>query len=264
MTHSAEPNRSREDPVARGHASSLPAGHTTIRDVVVELYTDPDHPRTIAEISDLRGIGRETVREHLIRAGVPRRPRKARGTRETAAMARAAQLYQAGATLWEIAHELGKTATTIRAWLIEAGVRRRRPGTAVDPDSLAETKYLYAIGMTIDEVAAAQRLHPSTVRQRLVDARVPRRPRGRCVQPGSDQAEIERRHAAAADRELETLCESLERGEHARSLLDTPSDADGTAAAWDLDALRAALEHGEHRRSLFQGSRDSRYCCDSN
>jgi hypothetical protein len=157
----------------------------TIRDLVIEMYTDPNDPMTIAEISRELRIGRETVREHLIRANVPRRAQKARGSRDEEMVTEAVRRYREGSeTLWDIANDLGKTATTVRSWLIEAGVERRRPGVRVDPDSLRETIRLYQSGLTIDKVAEKQELHPWTVRQRLVDADIPRRRRG-C--PGTNQ-----------------------------------------------------------------------------
>jgi hypothetical protein len=115
----------------------------------------------------------------LIRANVPRRAQKARGTRDEAAVNEAIERYRNGETLWAIANDLGKTATTVRSWLVKAGVERRRPGVAINRDSLQETVRLYESGMTIDEVAHEQGLHPWTVRQRLVNAKVPRRRRGR-------------------------------------------------------------------------------------
>ena len=150
-----------------------------IRDLIVRDYTDEQNPQTIAEISRTYGVGRETVREHLIRAGVPRRPQKARGSRDRNMLAEAARRYVDGETLWSIANDLGKTATTVRAWLVDAGIERRRPGVSVDGESLQETIDLYRSGLTIEEVASEQGLHPWTVRKRLVNAGVPRRTRGR-------------------------------------------------------------------------------------
>ena len=162
----------------------------TVHDLVVRYYTNEKRPMTIAEISKELGIGRETVREHLIRAGVPRRAQKARGSRDETMMAEAARRYLDSETLWSIANDLGKTATTVRAWLIDAGVERRRPGVSIDGESLHETIRLYESGLTIEEVAAEQSMHPWTVRKRLVTAGVPRRARGRRAQRRADSANM--------------------------------------------------------------------------
>lgn len=152
-----------------------------MQDRVAALYTDEQKLPTIAEVAEELGIGRETVREHLVRANVPRRAAKARGSRDPQAVADAVRRYVTeGETLWEIAERYGKTATTIRSWLLDAGVTLRPPGGRVDESSVRETIRLYVDeDLTIDEVARRQGLHPWTVRQRLVDNRIPRRPRGR-------------------------------------------------------------------------------------
>ena len=147
------------------------------RELVIESYTV--RGMTIAEIAAELEIGRETVRGHLIAAGVPRRLQKARQRTRPEAKQEAIELYRSGATLATIATQFKVTPTAVRAWLIEAGVPRRRPGVAVAPDSTQETVSLYDSGLTINAVAAAQGLHPWTVRQRLINAGVARRARGR-------------------------------------------------------------------------------------
>ena len=190
---------------------SIPTLPVTIRDLVVRYYTDEAKPQTIAEISRKFGIGRETVREHLIRAGVPRRAQTARGSRDEAMMAEAARRYLDGETLWSIANDLGKTATTVRAWLIDAGVERRRPGVSVDGENLQETIRLYESGLTIEEVAAEQSMHPWTVRKRLVNAGVPRRARGRRARPGAESANMPLVDAEAAERQIRRSQEAIAR-----------------------------------------------------
>jgi transposase-like protein len=146
---------------------------------VVELYLPPDE-RTIAEVAAELSIGRETVREHLIAANVPRRAPKARGSRDPALVAQAVRMYRdERRTLAQVAQTVGRRPTTVRSWLIGENVELRPPGVSADDISLDETVALYQSGLTIDEVAASQALHPSTVWDRLVARGVPRRRPGR-------------------------------------------------------------------------------------
>lgn len=75
------------------------------------------------------GCCTDTVRSALVRHGLRSR-RAAPDTDRRAALARLAARYEGGLTLRELAVEEGRSQTTVRRWLLSAGVTLRPPGPA--------------------------------------------------------------------------------------------------------------------------------------
>ncbi len=87
---------------------------------VAELVTSYQAGQSVSQLTTLFGINRETVLEHLKRAGVPRRPHVRKLTDEL--VGEAAELYAAGLSLVKVAAHFRVEAATIRREFSAAGV----------------------------------------------------------------------------------------------------------------------------------------------
>src|SRR6266511_3007610 len=83
-----------------------------------------------AEISERFGVSGRTVRAWLRRLGIPLRPQPERRRRHlppAAAQLRRRYLTD-GWSIGQLAARYGVSASTVRRWLKDAGIPRRRPG----------------------------------------------------------------------------------------------------------------------------------------
>src|SRR5829696_3246003 len=140
---------------------------------------------TLDQIAAEMGCGPETVRRALERAGVPRR---GRGPQQTAAIRARLQTdwlqvryVDDGATLEQIAAEVGCSTTTVGLALQRAGIPRRASGgrkasparSRLDAEWL-RTRYVEERA-TLDQLAAEAGCSSETVRRALQDAGIARR-----------------------------------------------------------------------------------------
>jgi transposase len=95
------------------------------RKLVAERYLDGESTRSLARQFD---ISRETIRKYLSDQGVPMRPSIRKSALTLEMKQEAAEAYEAGMTLQQIAEVFGVSYTTIRRALKELGVRSRPPG----------------------------------------------------------------------------------------------------------------------------------------
>lgn len=116
---------------AAGNAAYLPTHHyrtaRQLRPVEVdELVQGYVGGATVFELATQFGIDRRTVGQHLRKRGIDTRPPRLRPED----VPDAAELYRSGWSLAKIAHKFGlkaSGATTVRRYLLEAGVVMRKP-----------------------------------------------------------------------------------------------------------------------------------------
>lgn len=87
---------------------------------VAELIAQHETGHSVRQLGAEFGINRETVLEHLKRAGVPRRPNKRKLS--DAQVAEAAELYRAALSLVKVAAHFKVDAATVRNEFTRAGV----------------------------------------------------------------------------------------------------------------------------------------------
>jgi transposase-like protein len=79
----------------------------------------------LREVADRFGVSHETVRQILLARRVPLRIHGSQSPTATERRAQAIHMYLAGAGLIEVGKAFGVNSSTIRNWLIAAGIPRR-------------------------------------------------------------------------------------------------------------------------------------------
>jgi transposase-like protein len=90
-------------------------------EVVDRLVTDYQAGAKVRDLADRYGINRNTVLEHIRRAGV----RKHYPALIPEEVDEAARLYRSGKSLVSVSEHFGVNATTVRTALLKAGVKMR-------------------------------------------------------------------------------------------------------------------------------------------
>jgi transposase len=137
--------------------------------------------RTPAEIAERFGVSGRTVRRWLRRLGIPLRPppeRRGRPLPPTAAELRRRYVAD-GLTIAQLAARYGVAASTVRGWLQNAGIPRRRPGRASQAPSREELVRLYvAEGLSTTQIGQRYGVSQQTALRWLWAAEVALRPPG--------------------------------------------------------------------------------------
>lgn len=117
---------------------------------IVELYCRQGF--TAAEISARLGCSTSLVYSRLDQLGIARRPSVSRRVRPDGT--ELAQLYtERGLSLRDIGELHGVSAQSVRRWLLDAGVERRRPGAAPAECTEGECVELYQAGWSAPDIA---------------------------------------------------------------------------------------------------------------
>ena len=129
-----------------------------------------------AEVAADMGIKLPTMYDWMRAAGVELRGRELEA-QALAAESRAeiVRRYEAGESTPQLAREFNVHASTVSAYLKEAGVERRKPGPSAE--MVAEAKRLYESGLSLEKVADQLAVHGSAVFSWLRNAGVTLRPR---------------------------------------------------------------------------------------
>jgi transposase len=138
-----------------------------------------------AEIAERFGVSGRTVRAWLRRLGIPLRPQpERRGRRLPPPAAELRRRYLAdGLTIAQLAARYGVGTSTVRGWLADAGIPRRRPGRPSQAPSRAELVRLYvAEGLSTTQIGQRYGVSQQTALRWLRAAEVALRPPGQPTQ----------------------------------------------------------------------------------
>ena len=140
-------------------------------DTIRRLYVDEKH--TLVEVGEMLGCNERRVRDAMDRAGISRRPRKARPRSLLTAETLTALYLDQGMSQAEIADKLGCTASGVHAALIRHGIQRRMWGGPpasfdLDAQALRELFVFQRLGdAEIAERYGVREWHVRDRRQRL-------------------------------------------------------------------------------------------------
>jgi transposase len=134
-----------------------------------------------AEIGEQVGVSGRTVRAWLRQLGIPLRPQPQRRRRHLPpATAELRRGYLAdGLTTSQLAARYKVSATTVRRWLIEAGIPRRTPGRHSHAPTRKELSRLYQVqGLSTTQIGERYGVGQQTAHTWLRAAGIPRRRQG--------------------------------------------------------------------------------------
>lgn len=134
-----------------------------------------------AEIGERFGVSGRTVRAWLRHFGIALRPKPERRRRHLPpSPAELGRRYvDGGLSIGQLAARYGVSATTVRRWLQDAGVSRRRPGGRSQAPSREELCQLYqAEGLSTTQIGERYGVSQGTAHNWLRAAGVPLRPPG--------------------------------------------------------------------------------------
>jgi transposase len=152
---------------------------------------------TAAEISARLGCSTSLVYSRLARLGVARRPRVSRRARPDGT--ELAHLYtERGLSLREIAELHGVSAQSVRRWLLDARIDRRRPGAAPAECTEDECVELYRAGWSAPDIAFRLGCSSASVYRYLDAAGVSRRRVGPRISRGELVAALDHGLSAPA------------------------------------------------------------------